>query len=607
MVAKSSRLRIDDLSLDIGQGLLLRESTRIPLGPLTYRLLLTLVEAAPNVVSIDELIQSIWSGRPVSPETISQRIKLLRDALGDDPQNPRYVELVRGRGYKLVPSVEVLPDGSEPVPSAVPSITGRRRTAVAMLAALLVIAAGMTAYVYVQRTRSEAPAVLPAIHSLVVLPLVNLSGDKEQEYFADGMTDALTTDLAQIGSLRVISRTSAMHFKGSTQTLPQFGRDLQVDAAVEGTVTRAGERVRVTAQLIETRSDRHLWARSYERDLKDVLALQDQIAHDVTEQIRVKLTVRESQLLAQVHPVDPEAYDDYLRGLYWFDQLDPKVDKKACDYFQKALAKDPGYALAYVGVGRCQDSFEKYREFALKALALDPSLPDVHTRLAISKLFSDWDWPAAEAELKQALALNPNYAPAHLWYSTYLLTLGRLDEATTEIERARDLDPYDALTTLKLGEVLYHSRQYDEALRVIQRGLEMHPNARGFYWDMGDIYEQKKMFALAFAAHQQELSLGEDPRVAALGEAYQRSGYKGYVLKQVESGQAKPPTYVAHIYALLNDEPRAIAALQVAYNTRDPGILFMRTAPELDSIRSSPGFRELVRRVGFPPLPAEKN
>jgi TolB-like protein/DNA-binding winged helix-turn-helix (wHTH) protein len=614
MVAKSSRLRIGDLSLDIGQGLLRRDSQRIALGPLTYRLLLTLVEAAPNVVSSEELIQSIWSGRPVSPETISQRIKLLRDALCDDPHNPRYVELVRGRGYRLVPPVEVLPDETEAVPilnsaassGAVPWTTPwPRRTTVVMLAGLLVLAAGTTAYVYFPRTESEASSVPPAIRSLVVLPLVNLSGDQEQEYFADGMTDALTTDLAQIGGLRVISRTSAMHFKGSKETLPQIGRELQVDAAVEGTVTRAADRVRITAQLVEARSDQHLWAKSYERDLKDVLALQDQIAKDITEQIRGKLTRQERILLVQAHPVDPEAYDAYLRGSYWENQLNEAGYKKACDYFQKAIAIDPGYALAYVGIARCQDTFDKFRDFVIKALSLDPSLADAHTRLATIKLFSDWDWPGAEAENKQAIALNPNYAPAHLWYGTYLLTMGRLDEAMAEIELAHDLDPYDAFTTVRLGEVLYHARRYDEALRVLQRGSEMHPDAFGFYWDMADIYEQKKMFAEAVAAHQHELSLRKDPRVAALAEAYRQSGYRGYLLKQAE--QAENPAYAAHIYAQLGDEPRAIAALEVAYNKREPGILFIRTAPELESIRSSPRFRELVRRIGFPPLPNGKN
>src|SRR5215472_4099918 len=270
-----------------------------------------------------------------------------------------------------------------------------------------------------ERTSSgTAPA---AIHALAVLPLENLSGDKEQEYFADGMTDALTTDLAQIGSLRIISRTSAMHFKGSKETLPQIGRELNVDAVVEGTVTRGENRVRVTAQLVEASGDHHLWARTYERNLKDILVLQDEIAQDVAEQIRVKLTPKEHSLLIQAHAVDPEAYDAYLRGSYWFD----KDNRKALEYYQKAIAKDPSYALAYAGIADAfahltswanspstfsgalsrQQASPKIKEAAVKALALDPSLAGPHVSLARVKFWNDWDLSGAEAELKQTIAL----------------------------------------------------------------------------------------------------------------------------------------------------------------------------------------------------------
>src|SRR5262249_55574972 len=229
---------------------------------------------------------------------------------------------------------------------------------------------------------TSSGAALAAIQSLAVLPLENLSGDKEQEYFVDGMTDALTTDLAQVDSLRVISRTSAMHFKGSKETLPQIGRELKVDAVVEGTVTRGENRVRVTAQLVEASGDHHLWAKTYERDLKDVLALQDEIAQDVAEQIRVKLTPKEHSLIIQTHAVDPEAYDAYLRGSYWLSQLTLDGNKKGCDYIQKAIAKDPSYAPAYLGVARCKDSPGETKKAIAKALVLDPSLAEAHTWLA---------------------------------------------------------------------------------------------------------------------------------------------------------------------------------------------------------------------------------
>ena len=643
--------QVDDLTIELAPRRVRRAGTVIPLKALSFDLLVTLVRAAPNLLSFDQLSERVWPGLVVTPETIVQRVKLLRSALGDDASAPRYIEGVRGRGYRTLAEVRPLTErqgtpesivppsnketseeeespseqtsvattGAATVssPSATPSAAPRSARWVPLgwiggtliMLGLLAASWAIVHYRGLSKPAERTSVVVsPVIGSLAVLPLDNLSGDQEQEYFADGMTDALTTDLAQISSLKVISRTSAMHFKGSKETLPQIGRELNVDAVVEGTVTRGENRVRVTAQLVEVSSDHNLWARTYERDLKDVLALQDEIAQDVAEQIRVKLTPKERGLLVQVHPVDPDAYDAYLRGSYWINQLTLEGYEKACDYFRKAIAKDKSYALAYVGVAQCQDTFDKYRDGVIKALALDPSLAEAHESLAGIKFYNDWDWSGAEAELRQAIALNPNYAAAHTMYSFYLVAMGRLDEALREVERARDLDPYDAFTSVWLGQVLYHARRYDDALRENQRGLEMHPNAGDFYWNMADIYEQKKMFAEAFAARQQALSLRRDPRVTSLGEAYKRSGYKGYLLQQAEFEQTHNTPYAAHCYALLNDEPRAIAALEAAYNKHQGGILFVRTAPEMDSIRSSPGFRELVRRIGFPPSsPSDKN
>jgi TolB-like protein/DNA-binding winged helix-turn-helix (wHTH) protein len=642
--------QVDDLIIELVPRRVRRAGTVIPLKTLSFDLLVTLVSAAPGLVSFEQLSERVWPGLVVTPETIVQRVKLLRSALGDDPHSPRYVEGVRGRGYRMVaqvrPIAESPPPSPEPLrppqlketqeaessnvragvpateaavspPSAIPPAP-RRPTKLVPLGwiggalTIVMLLAVSWAIIHLRGVsepaeRTSSGTVPASIHSLAVLPLENLSGDKEQEYFADGMTDALTTDLAQIGSLRVISRTSAMQFKRSKETLPQIGRDLKVDAVVEGAVTRGENRVRVTAQLVEASSDHHLWAKSYERDLKDVLALQDEIAQDISEQIRVKLTPKGHSLTMQARAVDPEAYDAYLKGSYWLSQLTLEGNEKGCDYIQKAIAKDPNYAPAYVGAGLCEDSPDKARKVIAQALVLDPSLAEAHTWLATFKFARDWDWAGAEAEHKQTIALNPNYAPAHRWYSFELVAMGRLEEAVREIELAHDLDPYSAVIAEWLGQVLYHTRRYDDALREMRRALEMHPGSPVFYSDMADVYEQKKMFAEAFAARQRALSLVKDPRVAALDEAYKRSGYKGYLLKQTEFAQINNRPYAAHIYALLNDEPRAMAALETAYDNHDVGILFMRTAPEFDSIRSSARFRDLVRRIGFPQSPGDKN
>ena len=653
--------QVDDLIIDLAPRRVRRAGTVIRLQALSFDLLVTLVRAAPNLVSFDQLNERVWPGLVITPETIVQRVKLLRSALGDDPRTPRYIEGVRGRGYRMVaevrplterqgtaesivpPSLKETKEEESPSvyagvattvaaavssPSATPSAAPRpaRWGPRGWIGGALVILAVLAASWAITRYRGASkPAELtssgipPAIHSLVVLPLENLSGDKEQEYFADGMTDALTTDLAQIGSLKVISRTSAMQFKASKEALPQIGRDLQVDAVVEGTVARGENRVRVTAQLVEASSDHHLWARSYERDLKDVLALQDEIAQDITEQIRVKLTPKERSLLIQVHAVDPEAYDAYLRGRYWFSLGTEEGAGKALDYFQKAIAKDPSYALAYANLAASfiqlsfsgglpyKETIPKAREAVVKALALDPSLAEAHTQAAWVKFNIDWDWSGAEAEYKQATALNPNNASAHYYYSEYLLAMGRLDEAMKESERAQDLDPLFWKHTWWLGQVLYHARRYDDALRQDRRGLEMHPDNAYFYSAMADVYEQKKMFAEAFAARQQMLRLIEEPNVTAFGEAYKRSGYRGYLLKQAQVLEQASNPLAAHMYALLNDEARAMTALEVGYNEHWSPILFLRTAPELDSIRSSPRFRNLVRRIGFPQPSGDKN
>jgi TolB-like protein/DNA-binding winged helix-turn-helix (wHTH) protein len=618
--------QVDDLTIDLAPRRVRRAGTVIRLQALSFDLLVTLVRAAPALVSFDQLNERVWPGLVITPETIVQRVKLLRSALGDDPHAPRYIEGVRGRGYRMLAEVRPLTDSPSATPPAAPRparwvplgwIGGTLISVVVVLAASWAIVHHRGVSKAAERTTSGTAA---AIHSLAVLPLENLSGDKEQEYFADGMTDELITTLAQLGSLRVISRTSAMHFKGSGETLPQIGRDLQVDAVVEGTVARGENRVRVTAQLVEASTDHHLWARTYERDLKDVLALQDEIALDITEQIRVKLTPQERSLLMQVHAVDPEAYDACLRGWYWWSRFTTEAGWKGLDYFQKAIARDPKYALAYAGVAQSflhlrfsdaipgTEAFRKAREAAVKALALDPSLAEAHTVLATVKFNNDWDWSGAEAEHKQATALSPNYATAHFSYSWYLLAMGRLDEAMKEIERARDLDPFSVPVTWWMGQVLYHARRYDDALRQDRRGLEMLPNDAMFYFAMADVYEQKKMFAEAFAARRQGLSLENRPDVTALGEAYERSGYRGYLLKAAQIlERAHDNPALAHVYALLGDEARAMTALESMYKERNPGILFLRTTPELDSVRSSPRFRDLVRRIGFPQPSSDKN
>lgn len=651
--------QVDDLIVELAPRRVRRAGTVIRLQALSFDLLVALVRAAPDLVTFDQLGERVWPGLVISPETIVQRVKLVRNALGDDPHEPRYIEGVRGRGYRMVAEVRPLTEiPGTPQPTVQPSpketaddgggIAAAGIPAASSLSAgpappprlgsgvplgwiggtLIIVALLALSWSVVHHLGASGPAdrasagtAPAAIRSLAVLPLENLSGDKDQEYFADGMTDEVITELGKIGALRVISRTSATQFKGAREPLRDIARKLNVDAIVEGTVLRSGNRVRITAQLIEASSDHQLWAHSYERDLKDVLLLQDEVSRDIADEIRIKLTPKERSLLSASHGIDPEAHDDYLRGLYWCGKFTMDGLSKCRVYFRQAIAKDPNYALAYAGVAETyveqlnccglpvQQTLPEAKESALRALALDPSLAEAYTWLAIVELQYDWDWSGAEDDLKQAITFNPNYAKAHTWYSIDLLVMGRFDAAVKEAERAQDLDPFSIPVNKWVVQVFYHSRRYDEALREARRVGEMHPDWAGGYRDLGDLYEQKKMLPEAFAAYQHQLELVKDKNAGALAAAYQRSGYKGYLLKKVEILRQTPHfdmytgPILAREYAQLDDETHAMIYLERAYDEHYPWLLLLRVAPEWDPIRSSPRFRELVRRLGLPPTP----
>jgi TolB-like protein/DNA-binding winged helix-turn-helix (wHTH) protein/Tfp pilus assembly protein PilF len=609
---------------------LLCDGRVVPLPPKVFDTLVLLVENQGRLIQKEQLLKALWPDTVVEEVALAHNVSQLRKVLSDPAEDPKFIETVPKRGYRFIAAVRVLgeparrvasPAGSVEEAPSVRHAPWSRPTILAALAAVLVLVAGAVVYLYSSRAGHGVAGVLAAIHSVAVLPLENLSGDKEQEYFADGMTDEVITEMSKIGALRVISRTSVMQYKATRKPLSDIAGKLNVDAVVEGTVLRSGNRVRITAQLVEASSDRHLWAKSYERELKDILALQDEVARDIAEEIRIKLTPQERSLLTQVHAVDPEAHDAYLRGRYWWSRRDAEGEWKGLENLQKAIAKDPNYALAYAGVadsyivlghhGRFppKEALPKARQAALKALELDPSLAEAHASLAIVKLSSDWDWPGAEREFKQAIALNPNYATAHHWYSHHLLAMGRFDEAVSELERARDLDPYSIPINDFLGITLYLARRYDDALRQFRRALEMHPDRIEFYDGIADVYEQRKMFAEAFAWRRRLLSVTKEPQMGVLEEAYQRSGYRGYLSKRIDLLERAGKfddlftgLLVAHMYALLGDQAHVMPYLERAYDERNPWILYLQVDPVMDPLRSSPRFRDLIRRIGLPPL-----
>jgi len=447
---------------------------------------------------------------------------------------------------------------------------------------------------------------------------LNLSNDPQQEYFADGMTEALIADLSKIRALgRVISRTSIMSYKGTRTPLPDIGRQLHVDALVEGSVARSGDRVRVRVQLIHAATERHLWTETYERELRDVLLLQSDVARAIAQEIGIKLTSNEQAQLMRARPVHPEAHQAYLLGRYFWNRRTAENMRRAIVYFQQAVDKDPDYALAYAGLADGYNrlslqwgspkGFLKAREAATKALALDDMLAEAHAALAFVKHRFDWDWISAEREFKRAIELNPGYANAYDWYAFYLLNVGRGNEALAVRKQAQALDPLSLEIGSNLGYTFFYLRQYDQAIEELRKVIDLDGN----YWHprflLGAVYTAKGMYEEAIAELKKARQLEDNPIILGwLGVAYARSGQRDAARKALDElrGLSKEryvrPYDVALIYTALGDKDQAIEWLEKGYEDRATS-LFLKGSPGLDDLRSDPRFAELERRYGLPP------
>jgi TolB-like protein/tetratricopeptide (TPR) repeat protein len=442
----------------------------------------------------------------------------------------------------------------------------------------------------------------PKIESIAVLPLENLSGDKDQEYFADGMTEELITELSKISALKVISRTSVMRYKDTKKPLPEIARELGVDAVVEGSVMRSGDRVRITTQLIDARADRHLWAESYDRELRDVLAVHSEVARAIANEVRVVLTPPEQARLTKVRPVNPAAHEAYLRG-----------------EFDKAIQIDPDYALAYAGKANAVfwttffsglvpgDGFPKAKEAALKALELDDNLADGYEVLALVQVHYDWDWAGAERSYKRALEINPNHAEAHHMYAHYLMVLGRNQEQLAEMQRAVDLDPADAALLACLAWHGLYARHYDQGIEQTMQALELDPNNAWAHLTLGWLYERKSMFQEAIGEFRAAVRAQDSPiYLAALGHAYALSGQKPQALqvlaKLTERAKRQYVSAydIATIHFGLGDKQKALEWLEKAYQERSPFLVLINSDPRFDGLRSDPHYQNLLRRIGLP-------
>jgi TolB-like protein/DNA-binding winged helix-turn-helix (wHTH) protein/Tfp pilus assembly protein PilF len=632
--------------LDLKAAVLRKHGVRLKLSEQPFQVLSVLLEKPGEIITREELRNRLWPSDTFVDfdHGLNNAVMRLREALGDDSENPRFIETIPRRGYRFiapvsgfVPTVPMAPvsehdntsnQGAKSGESEIRTIPSKQAVwhwrpawVIIIVAAAAVSFCALSAFFWYRRITPDA-AISHESKSLVVLPLENLSGDKDQDYFADGMTDDLIANLAKIRSLRVTSRSTAMTYKGTHKPLSQIARDLNVDAVVEGTVLRVGDRVRITAELVQVSTDRHLWADTYESEMGDILALQNRVSSAIVNEIRINLTPEDQQRLAKTQAVAPEAYENYLKGRYYWNKRSDENLTRAIGYFEEATHEAPQYSLAYAGLADCyaiisaeifgtmspQQAAPKAKAAALRALDIDPTLAEAQTSLATVKFNYDWDWTGAAEGFASAIQQNPSYATAYQRYSLYLMAIGRPEESFAQINKARELDPLSISINFSLGWRLYLARQYDRAIEQLRNTLEMDSSYELPHLVLGLSYAQKGNFASAIGELRKavELSHGTPLMLSALANVYARSGNKaeaesllGSLVSQSRRNYVSP-FYFAVVYAGLGENDKAIDSLEQAYSDRSNGLVFLKVDPVLDGLRSTPRFQALQQKLKFP-------
>jgi TolB-like protein/DNA-binding winged helix-turn-helix (wHTH) protein/Tfp pilus assembly protein PilF len=642
-----ARFGIFEVSFDSGE--MRRAGLKIRVQQQPLKLLQILLERPGEVVSREHLRSRLWANESFGDfdQAVNIAIGKLRSALGDAAENPRYIETLPKRGYRFIAEVTIvdfdsrsggelsdLPESptrtsassdlnlsppDTPVQiAAVTDASKRRWWTKRRIVIATVVGLGLSILVVpLALYWTHRPT---GIRSLAVLPLDNFSGDPSQDYFADGMTDELITDLAQIRALRVVSRTSVMMYKGTRKPLTQIARELNVDAVVEGSVLRSGDQVRITAQLIQVPVDKHLWAESYQGNVRDTLAVQNRVARAIAEEIRIEVTPQEQAVLKSAKTIAPEAYEAYLKGRYFWNKRTGDGLKKAVDYFNQALAKDPNYAAAYSGLADTyallgdwqyavmppKETMPKALSAARKALKLDDSLGEAHASLAFCLEGFDWDFATADREFQRAIELNPGYATAHHWYAWHLSLIGRNSEAIAEMKKAENLDPVSPVVSADLAELLLIVHLPDESMQQSRKTIEMNSDFAFAHNQLAQAYIQKQMFGDAIAELREAMRLaGNNPIfVANLARAYAGSKRRAEAesllnnLKSRSTPTAPLVAEIAMIYTALGDKDQAMVWLEKGYEERiNPGVL---ERPCFDVLRSDPRFQDLWHRIGLP-------
>lgn len=573
--------RFGDFTLDLEEHRLACGDREIPLEPKMFEAVRCLVERHGRLVTKRELHDQVWGDVVVSDGALVRCMTELRKALGDAAKQPRYIQTVPRLGYRFIERVEAIEPASPP--------------------------------------HAALPADRRTMRSLVVLPFVDLNRDPEQEYFADGFTDLLIADLGRIGALHVISRTSAMCYRATTKPLRDIARELSADAVVEGSVLRAGNRVRITVQLIDAPADRHLWAQSYERDLHDILRLQQEVARDVTSAIQIALTAEDALRLGASRAVDPDAHEAYLKGFHFWHRRTAEDVARSIGLFQRAIELDATYAAPHAGLAQAHgvagffgyvppsQAFAQMKAHATTALTLDPTSVDAQACLAAVHLLYEWNWIAAEERFLLVLAENPSHAVAREWHGWCLVALGRIDDALAEMRRAREVDPLSVRAHAAMAMCLYFARQHDRAIDCLKLAHELDPRFADAHCGLGLNYQQLAMWDQSFAEFHEALALSgrsaED--VASLGFAYGAAGRTDEaraMLSELEAMAAPryvPPVYFAAIHAGLGNTEEACDWLERGVEERSGWLVFLRVDPWWDGLRASRRFNRLLDRMRF--------
>jgi TolB-like protein/DNA-binding winged helix-turn-helix (wHTH) protein len=647
-------VRFDRFELDLRTGELRKGGIRIRLQAQPLQVLQALLENPGGLITCEELQKRIWPADTFVDfdHGLHAAVNKLRTALSDQAIRPRYVETVQRRGYRFIGKLEASdePVAVQPQPIHDPTPKPGRRfwnswTGMmgGFMGAIAIAASLVAGNVYGLKDWLFTAAKPHSFRSLAVLPLENLSGDPKQDYFADGMTEELITQVSKFANLKVISRTSVMQYKGSKKSLPQIAGELHVDAVVEGAVQLVDSRIRITAQLVDGATDEHIWAETYDRDLSNVLLLQSEVAADIAKQIDLELTPQQQQRFrANAHAVNPDAYQSYLLGRYYWNMRTGPGLAQAGHYFADAIQKDPNFALAYSGqadyfayltvlggpeIMKPRDAMAQARTAATKALKLDDSLAEAHASMGNILHNYDWNWGAAEGEYKRAIELNPNYAMAHHLYAHLLIETGRKEESLAEAHRALELDPYSPFVNNGLARQYYLSRDYAKAAAQCLIGLQLSPEYFPARIQLALAYEQTGKLPQAISELEQAAGIMagyggpaiptqpplDIPVVhALLGHAYAVSGRTTDARRELSKLQAAaakryiPPSYFAILWMGLGDNKQALTWLDRGYKDRSEHMLYLGLEPLVDPLRADPAFVSLLKRVGLPQLPSQR-